>query len=122
MIDLTNKKTASTILAATLASGLAAGRLSAPVIDTSAKPVALRWIDDGAGKPSRYAITINVRVGKGSVAREIVCSSDGIPRLDGMSERSIFDDSDARAICDDAVKFGAAASKHVGAIVAKLVR
>lgn len=118
MAELSNKKT-SAILIATLAGGVAAGRLSVPVPSTSARPVMMRWLDEGPDRPNRYAIAIMTKIGANTGQREIVCEADGsAPKLNGKP----IEDQAAKDLCKESAAFGASAIKRITELTISLTK
>jgi hypothetical protein len=78
----------------------------APAFATEARPVTMRWLDEGKDskgdqKPDRYAVDVAVKVGSIYGSRQIVCENDGsAPHLNGAP----FEE--AKTLCGDVASFG----------------
>lgn len=119
MIDLKKQATTGALL---LSSALAGAGVHATVsssLNSEAHPVVMRWLDEGVGKPSRFALTIATQIGANPGAREIVCEADGTqPKLNGVA----FDDNDAAALCKAMASFGDVAAASATKLTNKLVK
>jgi hypothetical protein len=78
-----------TAIAGTLAVSAPAGALFlkalTPAPTVSAKPVMMRWLDEGQGRPNRYALSNATLNGANAAPHEIVCEHDGSkPKDDGV--------------------------------------
>lgn len=113
----TKKLTAASIAVAAALSGGAVGRLSAPQPSMAAHPVALRWLNEGPGKPNRYALGILGTIEGGEFAVEIVCESDGSePKLNGRPFEH------GKAVCETVSRTGASLNLLVGEMARELSR
>jgi len=117
-----DQKQTVTIAASVLAGLLAGAGLHAeasPALSTSARPVVMRWLDEGEGKPNRYAITIATRAGLNGGQREVVCEADGsAPKLGGV----VMLASEYVAVCAALAKLNEAVVPAVNALADDLVR
>jgi hypothetical protein len=116
MIDL--KKTGiAGIVALSLVSGAGAQRLAAgPALTTTAQPVAMRWLDEGAEKGAarwRFALSIATSAGSNTGGREIVCEPGGTgPKLNGIA----MTDTVAVSLCADMAAFAGKATTAASAL------
>lgn len=97
-----------------LTTGLAVGRLSSqPSVE--AHPVQMRWLNEGPGKPNRYALGIVGTIEGAQLVVEIVCEADGSqPKLNGRP----FDAG--KKICETAAREGGALNQMVGELAREL--
>ncbi|MEO9196787.1 MAG: hypothetical protein ABI445_24275 [Polyangia bacterium] len=105
------------VIAVSMAAGAGAQRLKAgPVLATTAQPVAMRWLDEGAEKGAarwRFALTIATSAGANRGGREIVCEADGTgPKLNGVA----IADAAAVSLCSDMAAFAGKASSAASAL------
>lgn len=103
----------SAVFAAGLAAGAGAERIAVPVLDTAAKPLALRLSPDG------YGVDVHVKAGAAEAMRILNYDRNGgAPLLDSQP----IDDDDARAIGQCAATFAACAEQHVAAMADALAQ
>lgn len=90
------------VLGAVLGAPLATVAYRAVVAPVSAAasvglPLQLQWLDEGAGRPYRFAFTVMTTNGANKAPHQVVCEHDGTkPRLDGVL---VAPDPNLSALC-----------------------
>lgn len=111
MADVKQLSTTGAIAFAAALAGAGAHAQFAPALPTEAHPVQMRWLDEGPGRPNRYAIAIATKVGAANGVREIVCEADGsAPKLNGIN---VADSSDAVDLCKATAAYSHTAASDI---------